>query len=80
MEALDLNGDGVSDVYLHLYPPTTGETFLLSEDTDGDGYSNEKEAAFGTDWRNSNARPVATLTQNGPNLDFSWYGVSGVSY
>ncbi len=80
LEALDLNGDGVSDVYLHIYPPQTGQTFLLSEDTDGDSYTNEKEAAFGTDWRDSNSKPTASVVENGPDLDVSFFGVSGVSY
>ena len=78
--ALDLNQNGASDVYDSLYPAQTGQTFSSLSDTDGDGFTDLQEVAFGTDWRENNTHPLTTLTPNGSVLDFSWYGVKGVRY
>ena len=49
--ALDLDGDGMSDVWQRVHNIATGDT---ATDIDGDGQSNVKEAEAGTDPRDSN--------------------------
>lgn len=49
--ALDLDGDGMSDVWQRIDNIATGDT---ASDIDGDGQSNGKEAEAGTDPRDSN--------------------------
>jgi len=76
--ALDLNGDGMSDVWQSLYSigPTEG-----LDDPDGDGEDNFREAYWGTDPGNPGANSrlyISTVAST--NLDLSWLGVDQKEY
>ncbi|MGC1481384.1 MAG: hypothetical protein WA771_12825, partial [Chthoniobacterales bacterium] len=76
--SLDLNSDGVSDVYEANYPPPSTETFLPSSDFDGDGASGFEESIAGTDWRSPLSRFATNFSDSGPNIN--WFGVLGIQY
>ncbi|HKX63613.1 MAG TPA: hypothetical protein VJS65_17275 [Verrucomicrobiae bacterium] len=62
---LDLNGNGISDVWESLHQT---EAFALDSDSDGDGVPNRSEAMAGTDPRNAQSVPRINsygLTTNG---------------
>ncbi len=81
LPALDLDQNGVSDVYESFYPPQADQTLLpLSSDADGDGFTNLQETAFGTDWRANSSRVKTELTGSGSNLFLSWFGVKRIGY
>lgn len=79
-QALDLDGNGFSDVYEAVYPPTGGYTLLLNGDSDGDGYTDLEEAAFGTDWRDPTSRPITTVENAAGDFSVTWDGVGGIPY
>ena len=74
---LDLNHDGVSDIWSALYP-TAGAP---EADPDGDGATNQAEALAGTDPAAATSRFVAVpqLDASG-NLVLRWSGVVGKRY
>ena len=56
--ALDLDSDGLSDVFQHRYSLPTGPD-ALTRDTDGDGQSDLREFLFGTDPTDATSVPQA---------------------
>lgn len=74
---LDLDGDGVSDVYLeHFNIAPIG----IETDLDDDGYSTGAESHFGTDPTTSASRPDLALTRNETTLTLAWPTVNGIVY
>ena len=90
--ALDLNGDGVSDVWQAKYGITmamvAANPGILDEDPDGDGFSNAQEAVFGTNPFDHNDCPTmkaVALTGFGTSpsynqLTLSWRSIEGAYY
>ena len=58
-QMIDLNGDGMSDVWQWLY---NANGVSPAADPDGDGFSNLQESIAGTDPFNSNSYPHITFT------------------
>ena len=82
--ALDDNGDGRSDVWVRQF---NAAGLAASADTDGDGFTNAKELAFGTNPRLNGAPNLFTDTYGMPTPGFhlgfaaaSWRTVKGVRY
>ena len=82
--ALDDNSDGRSDVWVRYF---NAETLSMSADTDGDGFTNAQELAFGTNPRLNGAPNLYVDMYGSPTtglyLGFAaatWRGVQGVRY
>ena len=82
--ALDDNGDGRSDVWVRQF---NASALAVSADTDGDGFTNAHELAFGTNPRLNGAPNLYTDTFGMPtpglHLGFAaatWRTVKGVRY
>ncbi len=74
---LDLNGNGLSDLFERSYPGATTPT----ADTDGDGQTNEQEAAAGTDpTSSSSVFGFTAVTQTPDDISARWAGVRGKLY
>lgn len=74
---VDANDNRVSDVYEALYPLTAG----VHGDDDGDGMSNENEAAAGTNPKSGGAfLNFTTVTNNGGTVTGGFSSVSGKTY
>ena len=78
--AVDLDGDGMSDVWQRVYNIPTGNT---AADIDGDGQFNSAEAAAGTNPRDANDYFRTFNVSLSPTLDFatlSWRSVEARYY
>ena len=82
--ALDLNGDGMSDIWQAKYGIAANDR---DSDTDGDGYTNAEEALFGTDPTNPKDFPRATSVTRAYNpitfqneVTLTWRSIEGVYY
>ncbi|MBU0677452.1 MAG: hypothetical protein KJ626_04980 [Verrucomicrobia bacterium] len=76
--AVDMNNNGVSDVYEWYFGVTPD---LLDTDADGDGHITRTEAAFGTDpLDGSSVTTVKVDPFTQPDPSVWWYTVSGVRY
>jgi len=76
--SIDLNGNGLSDVWEFIYFAGPADP---DADTDGDGSSNYKEMMWGTSPTNASSQftgPVPTL--NGSDLSISWCFASNRVY
>jgi hypothetical protein len=74
---LDLDSDGVSDVYLdHFGIAPIG----IETDLDDDGYTTGAEAQFGTDPGSPASHPDLSPTLAGNQLDLRWSTVAGIVY
>jgi hypothetical protein len=76
--AVDLEGDGHSDVFEYIYfgGPTSSD-----EDPDGDGFTNSQEMIWGTDPTNPLSYPTGiTPSIAGSNLVLKWPAVPGKWY
>jgi uncharacterized protein (DUF1800 family) len=77
-EALDLNHNGMSDVWEMIFKATGLDP---NGDADGDGWTNAQEAAAGTNPFDPNSFPGMQLTPNGAgSLLVSWTGLAGKRY
>ncbi len=75
--ALDMDGDGVSDVWaLHFGVTNLGP----SADPDGDAQDNRFESIAGTDPLDPLSRFGARATTDQTNLGVEWFGVAGKRY
>lgn len=76
--AVDLNGDGMDDVWQALF--STGE-MGPSDDADGDAQPNIEESRAGTDPRNpKSVFQVSQMTITGTDVTVAWPSQSGKSY
>lgn len=74
---MDLDGDGVSDVYLdHFGIAPIG----IDTDMDDDGYPTGVESHFGTDPTSPASRPALALTRAEAVLTLQWPTVDGIVY
>ena len=74
---LDANRNRISDIYEALYPVSANG----ATDSDGDGMSNESEAAAGTHpGRGADLLRIATLVHAGNGITASWPSVAGKVY
>lgn len=83
-KGLDLDHDGMSDVWQRQYNVATGDT---DSDLDGDGYSNIQEALAGTNPRDASDYPrvtgigISKIPATGQNiLNLDWRSTEGVYY
>jgi hypothetical protein len=78
--ALDLNPDGLPDVWQQVYG---AQALTPTIDTDKDGATNEEEAQAGTNPFDSKSRPQLDLLSIGPDADptvFTFPTTAGTSY
>ena len=81
--ALDLNGDGLSDIWQAKYGITTAQA---NEDPDGDGFTNAQEALFGTnpfdhnDCPKINSISMAAISSYYNQVTLSWRSIEGAFY
>lgn len=76
--AIDLDGNGLSDVFEYIYfgGPTSPD-----EDSDGDGFTNFREMVWGTDPTNPLSYPTGISPSiEGTNLVLRWLAVPGKWY
>lgn len=74
---IDLNGNRISDIFEALYPQQTNP----AGDSDGDGVSNEREAAAGTNPGSGvDFLKVSALRVEGGQVVASWASVGGKGY
>ncbi len=74
---LDLDGDGVSDVYLDHYNIAP---IGIDTDLDDDGYTTGAESQFGTDPTDSVSRPDLELARDEVGLELRWSTMNGIVY
>jgi uncharacterized protein (DUF1800 family) len=77
--AIDLNDNGVSDIWEILHPTAV----MLDEDTDGDGVSNRQESIWGTDPLKADRRffeLVVVRSAGGGTVEISWPTFIGKVY
>ncbi|WP_435896009.1 DUF1800 family protein [Oceaniferula spumae] len=73
---IDLNGDGVSDLWQQIYP-----SLLPNGDDDSDGYSNAIESYAGTDPLSRDSTPkISDLATNGNVVTLTWDSVAAKAY
>ena len=78
-QMVDLNHDGMSDIWEWIYSPTG--SLSPSADPDGDGFSNLQEAIAGTNPSNSNSFPnITVMTMVGTNIVITAPGQLGKNY
>jgi formylglycine-generating enzyme required for sulfatase activity len=77
MAEIDLNKDGVSDVFQTVYSIPTRE---LDLDHDKDGVSSRIEGHFGTDPLNSESVLRTRVERAEAGLNLKWSGVAGIRY
>ncbi|MDB6022445.1 MAG: hypothetical protein JWQ04_2302 [Pedosphaera sp.] len=76
-QMVDLNGNGISDVWEWVYGSYGIDP---TQDADGDGFSNLQEAIAGTNPFDSNSFPHVTFTITGTNLNVSIACALGKAY
>lgn len=80
---VDLNGNGISDIWEHKYNATSlvADAAAKSADEDGDGQSNEDEAMAGTDPRDpSSVHQINTLENSGTDVTLNCPTEKGKRY
>src|SRR3954469_10015009 len=78
VSAIDLDGDGMSDVWELIYG---AQGLTASADTDGDGFSNLKESRAGTNPFDSYSFPGLSAQFAAPDsLSLSWPSAAGKWY
>ncbi len=75
--AIDLNGDGVSDIWQMIY----GSSYRPSQDTDGTGMTNLQKSLAGLDPSNpASVLRVSSVSVSGSNLAVTWPSVANKLY
>ena len=78
--ALDVNRNGISDVWDRIYPTAAAN---LTQDPDGDGYTSRQEGEQGTnpfDASDHFGRTTFTRSLSGDTASLSWRSLFGRSY